>query len=189
MPSSSSRAVHRPRRPSRALTLCAALLAATLAGGAAAQTARKPDKTARTFDDAPAAASSASAPKPPAADLPVMTRNELRACLKQRGELQAERESVLREQRQRDEEKASIQAEADALKQALAGLDRSSADAVQAYNTRADANDQRVDRYNAGNAEFNARAATLEQHRADYAQRCAGRRYNEDDLIVIEAGR
>jgi hypothetical protein len=169
-----------PRAAARALWL----LGAGLALGAAS-IACAADGAA----SAPRKGGVASLGKGPANQLPVLTRNELRECLKQQDKLKADEDAIVAEQRDLDAEKASVAQEGEALKGELAALDRTAASAVEAYNAKAVAHDKRVDAYNTHSKPFNAKVADWQGARASWSRDCGNRRYKEDDLIIIQAGR
>ena len=75
------------------------------------------------------------------------------------------------------------------LKEQLAALDRSSQEAVDQYNGRAAARDQRIDALEARMAPFNARVEAVAAERAAFGKRCDNRRYDERDEIAIKNGK
>lgn len=161
------------RLPALALMLLLAL-------PASAQTApRKPQAAPRTATLGGGAASQDR----------LMTREELRACLLRQQALEPRRAELARQQATLDEERAALLQSGQALQAELAALDRSSADAVAAYNARAAERDARVDGWNQRNVRISddARAGQAEQQA--WAADCAGRRYREDDEIALRRAR
>lgn len=59
---------------------------------------------------------------------------------------------------------------------------------VRSFNTRAVAQDRRIDDWNARNDKFTALQQTLKNDLDDYTTNCANRRYREDDEDAIRRG-
>ena len=167
-----------------------AVLCAALAAGLATATgaADKPKPAARAASSASGVASLGGAAGP-GKDLPILTRNQLRECLAQQDRLHTEETDIVAQQRDMDADKAEITQQGQALQAELAVLDRTSASGVQAYNARAVEHERRIDAYNARSKPFNERVEALKTQRAGWAKECSNRRYMENDLIIIKAGR
>jgi hypothetical protein len=127
--------------------------------------------------------------KGPGNSLPILTRDELRTCLQQQDKLKADEDGILGEQRDLDAEKAAIAQQESALKGELAGLDRTAASAVEGYNAKAVEHERRIDAYNQRSRPFNAKVQAWQGERERWVTACSNRRYKEDDLIIIKAGR
>lgn len=153
------------------LVMAAAL--AVAAAGAVAQTAAKP-RAERAFGTGKG---------------PLLTRNELRACLERQDKLRVETDALAKERAAREAEKDALKASGEALKAELETLDRTSVEAVEQYNAKASARDQAVDAFQAGAAAYNERAQALAAQRQAFAQACENRRYDEDDELAIRKGR
>jgi hypothetical protein len=117
---------------------------------------------------------------------PMLTREQLRQCLVEQDELKQATGALASEQKQIDDEKQTIQKADAELKEQLAQLDRTNAEAVQAHVAKAREHDQRVDGYNAKLKPFNERAAALQKRGGDWKAACADRRYKEDDLLLLQ---
>ncbi len=179
------------------LSPCAALVAAAaalcIAGPLLAQTA-----PAKTATKAPAKAAAKSAPAAPAEKLSsfgnaagsgkLLTRDELRACFKERDELAARRVQIDAEQKRNEAERTDLLSAGEALKAELGALDRSSGDAVDAYNLRAKNRDEAVDAYNTRQRKLVADAEKLTDTQSLWKSECGDRRYREDDEIAIRRG-
>ncbi|CAN5914166.1 hypothetical protein BH11PSE8_BH11PSE8_15400 [soil metagenome] len=120
---------------------------------------------------------------------PLLTRAELRECMAQPTRIAAEAEELRKQQAANETDKTQIVQQGDALKEQLATLDRTSAEAVAAYNEKAQARDARVDAYNAANAAINTRVEALQAQRNAYLTGCENRRYDEKDEIAIKNGK
>ena len=101
---------------------------------------------------------------------PLLTRAELRECLAQQARIRAAADGVASAQATLDKEKSELQRRGLALKDELAALDRTSADAVAAYNAAAQEHDKRVDAYNTQSATFNSQVQDWQAQRASYAK-------------------
>lgn len=121
--------------------------------------------------------------------LPLLTRAELRDCMAQQERLRSHHEPNLQQQAALDRDKAELELQGAALQAQLATLDRTSADAVAAYNAQAQARDQRVDAYNAARPIFNQSVEAVQAERTRYAEKCGDRRFDEKDEAAIKAGR
>jgi hypothetical protein len=120
---------------------------------------------------------------------PVLKIEELRACIIRHDKLQAQREATLKAQAEVKAQRAGIDEGAAALKTATETVDKTSQDALNALLEQAKAQDKRVDDYQARVTEFNNQAEALNTEQAAYAKACEGRRYHEDDLKDIKAGK
>jgi hypothetical protein len=123
------------------------------------------------------------------ADGPLLTRAQLRECLAQQGRVRAMSEATLKLQTALDAEKADITRLGAALTDKRAALDRTSADAVQAYNAEALARDQLIDAYNTRTPEFNTKVDALQAERDAFTKNCENRNYDEEDEFAIKAGK
>lgn len=120
---------------------------------------------------------------------PLLTRAELRQCLTQQDSLRKSDELLRRERQALDEEKSELVRLGAELKEQLAALDRSSQVAVDQYNARAAARDQRIDALEARMAPFNTRVEAIGSERAAFSRQCDNRRYDERDEIAIKNGK
>jgi hypothetical protein len=200
-----SKSIHVPAARGLVATICALALAGAAGFAVAADQAASAAADVKASDaarpaDAKASDPTKSAVKPAdgksatalgggTSDLPVLTRNELRTCLAQQDKLNGMQAEVLKQQAELDAEKAAIEADRAALKNELDVLDRTSASAVEVYNGKSADQDKRIDAYNQRGAPFNAKANEWKEQHATWDKDCANRRYKEDDLIVIKAGR
>ena len=120
---------------------------------------------------------------------PLLTREQLRACLAQQAHMKQQEDESRKRQAELVEVKAEIARSGDALKAKLESMDRTNAEAVAAYNAEAAARDKQIDDYEAGVAEFNARVETQQAERDAFAKGCDNRRYFEEDEIAIRKGK
>ena len=118
-----------------------------------------------------------------------LTREQLRGCIAQQGRLTQQDAELQQDQAALAAAKAELASSGAALKPELEALDRTSAEAVNAYNDRATARDQRVDEYEARVPGFNERVEAVRIEREAFAKGCDNRRYFEDDEIAIRKGK
>ena len=123
------------------------------------------------------------------ADGPLLTRAQLRECLAQQVRVRTMSEATLKLQTALDADKAEIARLGAVLTDKLAALDRTSSEAVQAYNAEALARDQLIDAYNARTPEFNTKVDALQTERETFTKNCENRNYDEDDEFAIKAGK
>lgn len=162
------------RRLLPAVVLAAALPTVALAQTAPAKPAAKPPAKAGSFGNGKG---------------PLLTRAELRECLAQQDRIKAGSDAATREREALEKEKSEIVEQGKVLEEQLATLDRTSADAVQAYNAAVTERDQRIDAFEARMPEFNGRVEALQKDREAFERQCGNRRYDEADEIAIRAGR
>ena len=118
-----------------------------------------------------------------------MTREELRSCLKQQGSVEVRDDELAAEKDAIAAQQAVIVRDGDALKARFEGLDRTSAEAVDGYNTDAQARDKRVEAFKVRARSFNASVEANQIARSVWAKGCANRRFFEEDEIAIRKGK
>jgi hypothetical protein len=115
----------------------------------------------------------------------VMTREELRACLDERDQIQAQRVQIQKENDllgNMQSDLKRVDAQNEQRKAALDPADAAGAQALQADIVR---RDEQADAFNARLSTLRAQAAALETRRASYVQRCETRPYDEMDEAAI----
>jgi hypothetical protein len=158
--------------------------------GATGSAGSKPPAKPAPKPAARPAAKPAVAPLVPGKPIePLLTREELRACMARQDKLRADGAEASRLQQALGQEKDAILREGEALKTELPTLDRSSAPAVEAYNARVKARDERITAFEPQIAAFNASVGTLESDRAAYARDCVDRKFDEKDEEALKKGR
>lgn len=120
---------------------------------------------------------------------PLLTRAELRDCMARDQKVRALGDEVVKLQAEMDKERTEVTRLGASLKEQLDALDRTNADAVNAYNEQAQAFDKRVDAYNAGTPAFNAKVDSLKNEREVFTKGCENRRFDEKDEIAIRNGK
>ncbi len=116
---------------------------------------------------------------------PLLSRNELRECLAIESRVLEATQAASRDREQLEKEKAELIRQGDALKAELAALDRTSAEAIEAYRARALARDKAIDEFDARSEAFNTRVGALDADRASFKQRCDNRRFDMADEAAL----
>jgi predicted RNase H-like nuclease (RuvC/YqgF family) len=119
----------------------------------------------------------------------IMTRNELRACMKQQDGIKAKGAEMAQAQAQLEKEKEELRKSGEDLKDKLVTLDRTNKEQVDQYNAEAADRDTRIDAYQARTAEYNATVDALQADRDAWGKNCANRRYDEKDEMAIRMGK
>lgn len=137
----------------------------------------------------------------------VMSREELRACFKERDALKAQQGELGRERQTLDGEQGDIKVARETLSKdvdAVAAdkdkVDRSDEAAVKAYNARIETTvaaynakklevDARIDGWNTRNKALEAQANQHAQSQQSWKDNCGSRRYREDDEKALRAGK
>ncbi len=118
-----------------------------------------------------------------------LTKEQLRGCMDRQTKVKDDDDALLKEQADIATLKTEIARVGDELKGQLETVDRTSADAVAAYNEAVAARDAQIDAYQKRVDAFNTRVdANHEAHEA-LGQNCTNRRYFEEDEIAIRKGR
>lgn len=116
-----------------------------------------------------------------------LTRDQLRQCLVEQDALKTTSGELARDQQAIDADKAEIGRAGATLKEQLDQLDRTSEEAVKAHVEKAQTHDKRIEEWNARLPAFNERVEALNRRGEGWKGQCAGRRYKEDDLILLQA--
>ena len=119
----------------------------------------------------------------------LLTREQLRQCMAEQDRLKQEGADALQTQRSLDQERSEIDRLGTEIKADLPGLDRTSQAAVDAFNARVLEREKRVDAYQAATPLFNERVDKLDADKQSFTKDCGDRRYREDDLAAIKAGK
>jgi hypothetical protein len=123
------------------------------------------------------------------AGTPLLTRAQLRDCLAQQERLRTTTDEMARQQAALNADKAEIDRVGVVLKEQMATLDRTSAEAVAAFNAQAEARDRMIDTYQDAVPAFNTKVEALKADKAGFAGSCETRRYDEADELQIRRGK
>jgi len=137
---------------------------------------------------APAAhgADKKAAPPPAAPKTPLLTQEQLRDCLAQKDKVAKETEAAVKSRAEVDAQKAEIDSSGKALADEATTLDRTSQDAVTAYNAKVVERNAKVDAYKAKAEAYNVEADRVLATKDTYEKACANRRYDDRDLSDVQ---
>ena len=145
---------------------------------------------ALAFAAAALAVEAGAADKPPAAAKKsadaILTPEQLRECLAQQSRRDQATESALKVKATIAAENAALVRSGTALNEEAATLDRTSQDAVNAYNAKVDERDRQIAAYEQKLAAYNKEAEAVQALSDAYAKACGNRRYDDRDLADIQ---
>jgi hypothetical protein len=119
----------------------------------------------------------------------LLTRAQLRECMAQQERMRVMTDEAVALQTQFNAEKADLAQQGVTLKEELAVLDRTNAQAVEQYNAKAAARDKAIDAFEASTEGYNKRVKRLTTEREIFVSGCENRRYDEKDEIAIQQGK
>jgi len=162
------------------------MASATLFAGA-----RRPVVTAFLFaalllPTAHGADKKATEPAPPPPKTPLMTQAQLRDCLAQKDKLTKDTEAAVKSKAALAAQRAEIDSTGKALEEEAATLDRTSEDAVVAYNAKVIERKGKVDAYRAKAEAYNTEVESVITTKEAYEKACVDRRYDERDLNDLQ---
>jgi hypothetical protein len=152
------------------------LVAALLAGLACAAAAQVPDKSR------PGAAAKGG----PRDANRILTPAQLRTCVNQKEALQRQTQTALAAKAQVDAERADLERLESELAVEIGTVDRTSGEAVNAFNAKVGRRDQLLEANRARMTAFNAQAQDVQAAKSAYEKSCENRRYDERDLEDIQ---
>ncbi|MEK0417705.1 MAG: hypothetical protein RI949_1711 [Pseudomonadota bacterium] len=174
-----------------AVRVFAALLAVawTLSSAWAQGVPATPNKPARTTSTP--AAPKKPAPATEAAPAPgtMLTKEELRVCLKDKEDILAQRARLEKEQAANQSEREQIVAQTQVLKEAMATLDRTAPGVLDAHDAKVDAHEKRIDAWNQSHRQMLATIEALNKKQTQWTTDCGEKRYREEDEIAIRNGK
>jgi hypothetical protein len=118
-----------------------------------------------------------------------LTRDELRACLAAKDKLTRWKTDAPQQRAALGDEKDTLSKNGEALAAELAALDRTSADAVGAFNKKSQAHDEAIDAFQKRVDAFNALVAADKTDTDAYAASCENRRYFVEDEAALKKGK
>ena len=128
----------------------------------------------------------AASPPPAAAKTPLLTPEQLRDCLDKQTRRDKATNAALKTKADVAAAKAAIDRSGNALSEEATTLDRTSEDAVNAYNAKVDDRNKQIEAYEAKAAAYNKEAESVQALNDAYAQTCSNRRYDDRDLSDIQ---
>ena len=122
----------------------------------------------------------------PLAKTPLLTQEQLRDCLAQKDKVAKETDAAVKSRAEVDAQKAEIDSSGKALADEATTLDRTSQDAVTAYNAKVVDRNAKVDAYRARAEAYNVEADRVLATKDAYEKACANRRYDDRDLSDVQ---
>ncbi len=116
----------------------------------------------------------------------ILTSTQIKACLAKKDSLHAQVDQALKHKAQIEADKADITRSGVSLADEVAALDRTSTEAVAAYNEKVVQRDRTIDAYEARVTVYNTEAEGVKSTQDDYEKSCENRRYDERDLIDVK---
>ena len=136
---------------------------------------------------APAAQGADKKPAPPTpAKSALLTPEQLRDCVAQKDKLARDTDAAMKTKAEVAAQKAEIDSAGKALAEEATTLDRTSEDAVNAYNAKVLARNDKVDAYRAKAEAYNVAADGVIAGKDAYDKACVNRRYDERDLSDLQ---
>ena len=172
---------------------CAFCLGSAAWGQGVPATPNKPARTSAT--PITSAASKKPATAAPAASSaqaatgPVLSKEELRVCLKDKDDILTQRAQLEKDQAVSQAERQQIIAQTQALKDAMATLDRTAPGVLDAHDAKVDAHEKRIDAWNKSHQQMLSVIDALNKKQAQWTTDCGEKRYREDDETAIKAGK
>jgi hypothetical protein len=133
-----------------------------------------------------AAAADKTKPAPAPKKDAILTPEQLRDCVAQEQRKTKATDAALKAKAEIAADKAEIDRSGTALAQESGTLDRTSEDAVNAFNTKVDERDKRIEAYEAKVAAYNKDTEAIQTMDEAYNKSCANRRYDDRDLADIQ---
>ena len=118
-----------------------------------------------------------------------LTKAQLKDCMTQQARVKQAQAELTAAQDKLNTDKLNIGVLGEGLKAELETLDRTSPDAVAAYNAKAESRDKMIDAYQEQVSQFNAKVDAANADRDGWTKSCENRRYFEDDEIAIRKGK
>jgi hypothetical protein len=111
---------------------------------------------------------------------------QLRDCVAQEQRKTKATDAALKAKAEIAADKAEIDRSGTALAQESGTLDRTSEDAVDAFNAKVDERNKRIEAYEAKVAAYNKDTEAIQTMDEAYNKSCANRRYDDRDLADIQ---
>ncbi len=116
----------------------------------------------------------------------ILTPAQLRDCLAQKDKLAGDTDAAVKAKAAIAADKAEIDSTAKALEEEATTLDRTSEDAVAAYNAKVIERNGKVDAFRARAEAYNVEAENVLAAKDTYEKACANRRYDDRDLSDLQ---
>jgi type IV secretory pathway VirB10-like protein len=123
---------------------------------------------------------------PPPSKTAVLTQEQLRDCLAQKEKLAKDSDAAVKAKAAVAAQKAEIDSTGKALEDEAASLDRTSEDAVAAFNAKVIERNGKVDAFRAKAEAYNVDAEKVLAAKEEYEKTCANRRFDDRDLNDLQ---
>ncbi|HJV60053.1 MAG TPA: hypothetical protein VJ743_03860 [Albitalea sp.] len=127
--------------------------------------------------------------KEPARHKLLLTREELRACMNSKADIDRTKDELVQEQARLTAEKDELVKLGGELKEQLATLDRGNKELVEKYVEANNDRERRIDALETSGKAYDQKVQALQAQRAAYQKDCASKRFDEDDERAIKAGK
>ncbi|HEY1396424.1 hypothetical protein [Roseateles sp.] len=119
-----------------------------------------------------------------------MSRDEIRACFRERDAVERDREAHFARQDAFRQEQAQVFAEARALSAEMRKVDKTDETAVNEFNAKSKAHDERVVAINEKSDVFNAAVDVINGRQADFRDHCTTRPFRlfDEHVVMKEIG-
>ena len=117
---------------------------------------------------------------------PILTPAQLSDCLARKDKLAKDTDAAVKAKAAVTADKAEIDSTGKALEEEATTLDRTSEDAVAAYNAKILARNAKVETFRAKAEAYNVEAENVLAAKDAYEKACANRRYDERDLNDLQ---
>jgi len=123
------------------------------------------------------------------ASAPLLTAAQLHDCMNQKDKLHAQKDDVLKDKAALDADKNAMSGAETALSKDVETLDKTNAEAVDAYNARVRARDQMLETYKSKVDVYNAKVDAVTASQGTYSKACENRRYDQRQLSDPKANK
>ena len=123
---------------------------------------------------------------PPPAKTPLLTPAQLRDCMAQKEKVEKDTDAAVKSKAAVAAQKAEIDSTGKALEDQATTLDRTSEDAVAAFNAKVIERNGKVDAYRAKAEAYNVEAEAVLAAKDAYEKACANRRFDDRDLNDLQ---
>ena len=135
---------------------------------------------------APAEGADKKAPPSAAPKTSILTPEQLRDCLAQKDKLAKDTDAAVKAKAAVAADKAEVDSSGKALEEEATTLDRTSDEAVSAFNAKVIERNAKVDAFRARAEAYNVTAETVLAAKDAYEKACANRRYDDRDLSDLQ---
>ena len=148
-----------------------------------------PNKPAKSTSASAVTKKPAPVPEAPPAPGTMLTKEDLRVCLKDKDDILAQRARLEKDQAASQAERDQILAQTQLLKDAMSTLDRTAPGVLDAHDAKVDAHEKRIDAWNQAHRQMLSTIEALNKKQAQWTTDCGEKRYREEDELAIRSGK